>query len=156
VAEFNTERSIRSDGSILATAAGVNADIGGRIAHVWVPDAGGPLSTLDLLGDGLTLFAGPDWDGPVHTPDAGSPPVTVKRLDVIARGLGLTAAGSLLARPDGYPIALWNGEQPGQVRLARAIAAGGASAAPAADVSAPARMAARSDNDAALVAAAGS
>jgi hypothetical protein len=25
-----------------------------------------------------------------------------------ARGLGLTRAGSLLARPDGYPVALWN------------------------------------------------
>ena len=55
--------------------------------------------------------------------DAGSVPVTVERLDAItARGLGLTAAGSLLARPDGYPVALWNDES-GADRLARAIAA---------------------------------
>ena len=36
-----------------------------------------------------------------------SPPVSVERLDAIAaRALGLTTAGSLLARPDGHPIAL--------------------------------------------------
>jgi 2-polyprenyl-6-methoxyphenol hydroxylase-like FAD-dependent oxidoreductase len=133
VAEFNTERSTRSDGSILGTAAGLNADIGGRIAHVWVPHEGIVLSTLDLLGDGLTLFAGPDWDGTVPASDADSPPVTVRRLDAItARSLGLAAAGQLLARPDGYPIALWNGEKPDSARLARAIAAASGSMASAA------------------------
>ena len=124
VAEFNTERSIRFDGSILGNALGLNADIGGRIAHVWVPRDGGLVSTLDLLGDGLTLFVGPDWDGAVPGGESGAPPITVERLDAIAaRGLGLTTAGSLLARPDGYPVALWNDEETGQARLARAIAA---------------------------------
>ena len=42
VAEFNTQRSARADGSILSTAVGLNADIGGRIAHVWVPRDGQP------------------------------------------------------------------------------------------------------------------
>jgi hypothetical protein len=81
--------------------------------HVRVPRDGGVVSTLDLLGDGLTLFVGPDWDGapPRHHPV--SPPVTVERLDAIsARGLGLTTAGSLLARPDGHPVALWNQNAP--------------------------------------------
>ena len=111
VAEHNTERSISADGSILGNALGLNADIGGRIAHVWVPRDGGRVSTLDLLGDGLTLFVGPDWDGAVPVAESGSPPITVERLDAIAaRGLGLTTAGSLLARPDGYPVALWNDE----------------------------------------------
>ena len=50
--------------------------------------------------------------------------MTVERLDAIAaRGLGLTTAGSLLARPDGYPVALWNDEEPDPDRLAGAIAA---------------------------------
>ena len=62
VAEFNTERSSRTDGSILKTVVGLNADIGGRIPHVWVPRDGHLISTLDLLGDGLTLFIGPDGD----------------------------------------------------------------------------------------------
>jgi 2-polyprenyl-6-methoxyphenol hydroxylase-like FAD-dependent oxidoreductase len=143
VAEFNAQRSTRSDGSILGAAAGLNADIGGRIAHVWVPRDRGLVSTLDLLGDGLTLFVGPDWAGAVSSSDAGSPRVTVERLDAVTtRGLGLTTAGSLLARPDGYPVALWNDEESDPGRLARAIAAASGSAAPASDcsvVSTPAR-----------------
>jgi hypothetical protein len=67
----------------------------------------GLVSTLDLLGKGLTLFVGPDWDGALPGEDLGSSPLTAERLDAIAaRGLGLTAAGSLLVRPDGYPVAL--------------------------------------------------
>lgn len=124
VAEFNAKRSTRPDGSILGTALGLNADVGGRIAHVWVPRDGGLVSTLDLLGDGLTLFAGPDWKGSARSGHAGSPPVRVERLDAVsASGLGLMSAGSLLSRPDGYPVALWNDEEPSAARLARAIAA---------------------------------
>jgi putative polyketide hydroxylase len=108
VAEFNAGRSSRPDGSILGTVFGLDADIGGRIAHVWVPRNGGLVSTIDLLGDGLTLFVGPDWDGSVPD-EAGAAPVTRERLDAIAaRGLGLTTAGWLLARPDGHPVALSN------------------------------------------------
>ena len=59
VAEFNTQRSSRADGSILDTGVGLNADIGGRIAHVWVPRNGHVASTLDLLANGLTLSSGP-------------------------------------------------------------------------------------------------
>ena len=109
VAEFNTERSSRTDGSILGTAIGLHADIGGRIAHVWVPRTRGFVSTLDLLGDGLTLFVGPEWDGHVPSLQLGTPPVTVERLDAIsARALGLSTLGSLLVRPDGVAVALRN------------------------------------------------
>jgi hypothetical protein len=70
-----------------------------------------------LLGDGLTLLVGPDWDGPVPRGRADSPPIKVERLDAIsARGLGLMTAGALLARPDGYPVALWNDEEPDAAR----------------------------------------
>ena len=110
VAEFNTGRSVRSNGSILPSSVGLNADIGGRIAHVWVARDAGLVSTLDLLGDGLTLFVGPDWDGSL--PHGGAASMTVERLDAIAaRGLGLAPAGSLLARPDGHPVALHNEER---------------------------------------------
>jgi 2-polyprenyl-6-methoxyphenol hydroxylase-like FAD-dependent oxidoreductase len=125
VADFNTERSSRPNGSLLANAFGLNADIGGRIAHVWIPRDGGVVSTLDLLGQGFTLFVGPDWGGGA-TPSAvaGSPPLVVERLDAIsARGLGLTPIGALLARPDGYAMALWNDGQAAPGMLARAIAA---------------------------------
>ena len=87
---------------------GLNADIGGRVAHV-LGRAAAIVSTLDLIGDGLTLFVGPDWDGCAPRGHPGLPPATVERLDAIAaRGLGLSTAGSLLARPDGYPVALFN------------------------------------------------
>jgi hypothetical protein len=115
--EFNTERSSRTDGSILATAVGLNVDIGGRIPHVWVPRKGDLVSTIDLLRNGLTLFVGPDWDGTEPSRAARSAPVTIERLDAIAaRGLGLTAAGSLLARPDGVPVALRNDAALGDVQ----------------------------------------
>ena len=95
VAEFNTNRSSRSDGSILGNSAGIDADIGGRIRHVWVPRGDRLVSTLDLIGEGLTLLVGPDWDG-----DAGrradAPPTRVERLDAIsARGLGVARTACL-------------------------------------------------------------
>jgi putative polyketide hydroxylase len=112
VAEFNTQRSSRADGSLLGTQAGLTADIGGRIAHAWVPRGDGLVSTLDLLSRGLTLFTGPHWGGSLPTRGAALPPVNVERLDAItARALGLTTAGWLLARPDGHPIALSNSDQ---------------------------------------------
>ena len=42
------------------TADELHVDLGGRIPHVWVRTDGGRVSTLDLLGPGLTLFTGPD------------------------------------------------------------------------------------------------
>jgi hypothetical protein len=109
VAEFNTARSTRADGSLLDISTGLNADIGGRLPHVWVARGDGLVSTLDLLGEGLTLFVGPDWDGLAPDRDPASAPVSVERLDAIAaRGLGLMASGSLLVRPDGHPVALSN------------------------------------------------
>jgi hypothetical protein len=94
---------------VLGNGLGLSADIGGRIPHLWVARGERPVSTLDLLGPGLTLFAGPEWAGPAEPDGADSPPVTVERLDAItARGLGLTTEGYLLARPDGHPILLSN------------------------------------------------
>jgi putative polyketide hydroxylase len=151
VAEFNAQRSAKSDGSIIGNGLGLSADIGGRIAHVWVPRDGGVVSTLDLLGDGLTLFVGPDWNGTVPRDHPPSPPITVERLDAIsARGLGVTTAGSLLARPDGHPVALWNQDTPGLALLARTIAAAGAPVTPASDGGMPRRVARCSHEDAAL------
>ena len=116
VAEFNTERSSRADGSLLTTAVGLNADIGGRIAHVWVPREGQLASTLDLLGDGLTLFLGPNAHDLTPMGKACSPPVTTVRLDAIAaRGLGLSTEGTLLATPDGFPVQLRNTQHPANV-----------------------------------------
>ena len=69
VAEHNAARSADPNGSVRTVAEELRADLGGRIAHAWLPGETGTASTLDLLGDGLTLFTGPDA-GPWHRPAA--------------------------------------------------------------------------------------
>ena len=60
VAEYNSARSADMDGPQWDAGQSLHADLAGRIAHVWLPDAVGRVSTLDLLGPALTLFTGPD------------------------------------------------------------------------------------------------
>jgi 2-polyprenyl-6-methoxyphenol hydroxylase-like FAD-dependent oxidoreductase len=107
VAAHNVARSADPDGSTRDAADELHVDLGGRIAHVWVPDERGRVSTLDLLGRGLTLFTGPDVVASEAQPPGG-PPITVRRLDAVsARSIGLRADGALLVRPDGTPARLW-------------------------------------------------
>ena len=101
VAEHNIDRSTDPDGSRRAVIDELHADLGGRIAHAWVPSAGERLSTLDLVGPGWTLFTERELTMP-----ATRAPLTVRVLDhMAARAVGLRG-GSLLVRPDGVPTAL--------------------------------------------------
>jgi putative polyketide hydroxylase len=103
IAAHNVARSADPDGSMRDAADELHVDLGGRIAHVWVPTDEGRVSTLDLVDRGLTLFTGPDGARGGARPASG-PPITVRRLDVVsARSLGLRADGALLVRPDGTP-----------------------------------------------------
>ena len=52
VAEHNAARSADPGGSIRSVSEELRADLGGRIAHLWLPGEAGRLSTLDLLGRG--------------------------------------------------------------------------------------------------------
>ena len=66
VAEHNLARSIDPNGSVRDVGRELQADLGDRIPHVWVPTRAGLVSTLDLLGPGLTLFTGSRsgrWEG---------------------------------------------------------------------------------------------
>jgi hypothetical protein len=100
VVAHNVRRSADPVGSARDPSEEVHVDLGARIPHVWMP---GEISTLDLLGDGLTLFTGP-WD--VALP-GGGPPVTERRLDAItARALRVPHGSGLLVRPDGVPAGI--------------------------------------------------
>ncbi|WP_421740226.1 FAD-dependent monooxygenase [Cellulomonas sp.] len=79
-------------------------DIADRIAHRWLPD--GRTSTLDLLGDGLTLLAGPH--ARVGTVASTELPVAVHHVEsAVARALGIGDDGAVLVRPDGRATASW-------------------------------------------------
>jgi putative polyketide hydroxylase len=104
VAAHNVERSADERGSYRDVVDEIHIDLGGRIPHLWVEGHEGRVSTLDLIGDGLTLFTGPG--GPAHSAAAywGEAPVAVRELPAVtARALGIAPGGSLLVRPDAVP-----------------------------------------------------
>jgi putative polyketide hydroxylase len=81
---------------------------GARLAHVALTQEGGPLSTLDLVGDGLLLLAGPD--GAPWAEAARRLKLRAVRFGADVAGdasaflerTGIGADGALLVRPDGF------------------------------------------------------
>ncbi len=102
VVEHVPARSADPGGSRRAAEQEVHADLGGRIPHLWTDGR----STLDLLGTGLTLFAGRDdaaWEA-VAASLATRVPFDVRLLDAVAaRRVGAAGRSALLVRPDGTP-----------------------------------------------------
>ncbi|CAL9653081.1 3-(3-hydroxy-phenyl)propionate_3-hydroxycinnamic acid hydroxylase (plasmid) [Streptomyces sp. enrichment culture] len=92
-------------------------DLNGRLAHHWLPApataaaAADLISTIDLIGDGLTLLAGhagERWTatGALAT---GPIPLTVHMLDQgTTDALGLPPGGAMLVRPDCREIRRWS------------------------------------------------
>ena len=111
IAAHNVARSADPDGSTRDAADELHVDLGGRIPHVWVRADDGRVSTLDLLGPGLTLFTGPDsapWAARSRPAGRRSPSAAWTRS---ARARSASAAdGALLVRPDGTPARLWTRE----------------------------------------------
>ena len=104
VAEHNVERSADPMGSRRDATRELRVDLGARIPHVWIPMDDGAVSTLDLLGPGLTLFTGPGGDAQAAASVESAAPLEVRELDgMTARALGIGHGGSLLVRPDGAP-----------------------------------------------------
>jgi putative polyketide hydroxylase len=122
VAEYTAARSADPRGSIRTAEHEVRADLGGRIAHIWA----GERSTLDLLGPGLTLFAGrdePAWKAAAASL-AARVPVGVRLLDPIgARAVGAPGGSALLVRSDGAPVGVLSAGADPQPSLRAAVAA---------------------------------
>ena len=109
VAAHNVQRSSEPAGARRETAEELRWDLGGRLPHHWL--AGGQeRSTVDLIGDGLTLLAGPSdprWlrFATYIKPNA---PLNVHVIDAhTSEALGLQPTGALLARPDGCELRRW-------------------------------------------------
>jgi putative polyketide hydroxylase len=113
----NVGRAAEAGGARRTTDEALPWDLDDRLAHRWVDHDGRRVSTLDLIGDGLTVFAAiadPRW-----ATVAGATGFTAPIDEVIlpasaATALGLGSTGAVLVRPDRHEVARWPspGSQP--------------------------------------------
>jgi putative polyketide hydroxylase len=110
VAAHNVQRSSEPTGARQETDEALLWDLGGRLPHHWLPAGGQEQSTVDLIGDRLTLLAGPSeprWARLADIVPPG-PPIDVHVLGArTADALDLPMAGALLTRPDGREVRRW-------------------------------------------------
>jgi putative polyketide hydroxylase len=108
----NVQRAAQPTGARATTSEALPWDLNGRLAHHWIRTPGHPVSTLDIVGDGLTMFTGPGdprWkEAKAHYP--GPVPVKAHALDTgTADALQLEPGGAMLVRPDGREAGRWPG-----------------------------------------------
>jgi putative polyketide hydroxylase len=106
----NVTRSADPNGLSQTAEQALPWDLNGRIPHHWLRHRDRRISTLDLLGDGLTVITGaaePGWDqvaAALHT----RVPVAVRTVDQsTADRIGIQPGGAVLLRPDGQPLINW-------------------------------------------------
>jgi hypothetical protein len=119
---YNVERSADPLGSRRNASTELAVDLGGRMRHVWVEP--GELSTIDLLGPGLTLFTdatNQSWAEALNVLRSRVPISLVALEPVVARSLGIGAHGAALVRPDGMQVAVWSSSQGAASHLAAAV-----------------------------------
>jgi putative polyketide hydroxylase len=81
-------------------------DLAGRLPHVWQHHGSNRMSTLDLLGPGLTLLTGPH--GPTRHHLAAPLPLAVHTVDTAAAAaFEIGTGGAVLVRPDGQITRRW-------------------------------------------------
>lgn len=103
-----------ADGEIVPRTLEFTGEPGSRVPHVWLERAGARLSTLDLVGHGFVLIAGPDgseWSAaggrvaaelaiPLHRHRIGGDLTDPD--DRWPQACGVSTRGALLIRPDGF------------------------------------------------------
>ena len=126
VAEHNVLRSADPAGGEWSIDDELRVDLGARIPHLWLPAPSGRVSTLDLLGPGLTLFTGPAGGAWASAATRLRVPVPLRAhpLDAVtARGLGIGPSGAVLTRPDGAPAGWWACDRDAGAALQHAVRA---------------------------------
>jgi hypothetical protein len=106
----NVQRSAEPDGARQEASEALAWDLNGRIAHHWLQRGNRTVSTLDLLGEGLTLVARanePGWTDAASMLGTRAPVLTHLLDEPIARSLGRPPQGALLLRPDGRRLVEW-------------------------------------------------
>jgi putative polyketide hydroxylase len=106
----NVGRAASAGGARRTTDEALPWDLDDRLAHCWLDHSGQRVSTIDLIDDGVTMFATTEdsrWAG--ITDECGfAAPVTVVLIDqATAQALGLAPTGAVLVRPDGHEVARW-------------------------------------------------
>lgn len=85
-------------------------DLNGRLTHRWLRCRNQNVSTLDLLGNGLSLLASrdePRWSEAAATLNTRAPLVTHVLDESTARSIGMRPGGAVLLRPDGQQLHHW-------------------------------------------------
>jgi putative polyketide hydroxylase len=113
----NVGRAGEAGGARRTTDEALPWDLDDRLGHHWVDHDGRRVSTLDLIGDGLTVFAGiadRRWSSVAGPTGFAAPVGEVILPGSAAAALGLGATGAVLVRPDGHEVARWSapGSQP--------------------------------------------
>jgi 2-polyprenyl-6-methoxyphenol hydroxylase-like FAD-dependent oxidoreductase len=106
----NVQRASEPTGARRDTDQELPWDLNGRVAHHWLPTGEQQTSTIDLIGDGFTLLAGPS--NPHWARFAASilprAPIGVHNVDAAtADALDLPPTGALVTRPDGRELRRW-------------------------------------------------
>jgi 2-polyprenyl-6-methoxyphenol hydroxylase-like FAD-dependent oxidoreductase len=112
VAAHNVQRSSEPAGAMQETGQALAWDLNGRLPHHWLASGRERTSTIDLIGDRLTLLSGPSdprWERFAESMPS-TVPIDVHVVDAgTADALSLPPGGALLARPDGRELRRWTG-----------------------------------------------